>query len=230
MSCDSAFRQTWSGLGFSRETALRITGLSTEFQDFLGRPTVVLILTTREKLGGNLKARQPRMKAIKSWFWIPRKSEDTRKMNYQNSNFSISSETLIRKAIWKVIRKETQEQYRKTEWLAHNSQFQNQSSSKSKVLFFKKFGSKEFPLWYSRLRIQCCLCSGADLIPVLVHWVKSPMLPQLCLGHSRGSDLIPGPGISMCCKCCRKGKKKKKRDWGQNSFDGKYNLKGHEAT
>ena len=35
----------------------------------------------------------------------------------------------------------------------------------------------EFPLWLSRLRIQCCLCEDVDLIPGLAQWLKDPALP-----------------------------------------------------
>ena len=37
----------------------------------------------------------------------------------------------------------------------------------------------EFLLYCSVLRIWCCLCGNADLIPGLLQWVKDPVLPQL---------------------------------------------------
>ena len=37
----------------------------------------------------------------------------------------------------------------------------------------------EFLLYCSVLRIWCCLCGNADLIPGLLQWVKNPVLPQL---------------------------------------------------
>ena len=40
---------------------------------------------------------------------------------------------------------------------------------------------REFPLWYSGLRIQCC------------HSCR--------VGHRCGSDSIPGPRTSVCCRC-----------------------------
>lgn len=56
VSCDSVLRWAWIGVGFSRESALRIRGLSKGFRNFLGRPTVILILTNRE-IGGDQKAK-----------------------------------------------------------------------------------------------------------------------------------------------------------------------------
>ena len=35
------------------------------------------------------------------------------------------------------------------------------------------------PQWeLSRLRVLCCLCEDADLIPGLAQWVKDPALPH----------------------------------------------------
>ena len=47
----------------------------------------------------------------------------------------------------------------------------------------------EFPLWHSRLRIWCCLCSG--------------------LGCCWGTGSIPGPGTSIRCGYSQKGRKKR---------------------
>ena len=47
-------------------------------------------------------------------------------------------------------------------------------------------------MWHSRLQVWHCLCSGS--------------------GCSCGSDLIPGPGTSVCCGCGQKRKKKERRE------------------
>ena len=47
------------------------------------------------------------------------------------------------------------------------------------------------PLWYSRLRIWCCHCSG--------------------LGHCYGASLILSPGTSTCHRWGQKSKKEKKK-------------------
>ena len=60
----------------------------------------------------------------------------------------------------------------------------NRTVCKKKV----KFG---FLLWFSRLRIWCCHCSGS--------------------GHCRGANLIPGLGTFTCHRCSPKKKKKKKK-------------------
>ena len=43
---------------------------------------------------------------------------------------------------------------------------------------FKKAEVLEFPLWLSRLGIQCSLHKDEGLIPGLSEWVKDPVLPQ----------------------------------------------------
>ena len=51
---------------------------------------------------------------------------------------------------------------------------------------------EEFPLWHNGLRIQCCPFGS--------------------------SDLIPGPGTFICCRC-RQGKKKiKNEEWLYRKF------------
>ena len=37
---------------------------------------------------------------------------------------------------------------------------------------------QEFPLWFSGLRTQWCLCEDAVLIPGLAQGIKDPALPQ----------------------------------------------------
>ena len=38
--------------------------------------------------------------------------------------------------------------------------------------------NQEFPLWFSRLRIQHSIHNEMGLIPDLTKWVKDPVLPQ----------------------------------------------------
>ena len=46
-----------------------------------------------------------------------------------------------------------------------------------------------------------CLYGGVHSIPGLV-----------CLGHSSGSDSVPGLGTSICCGCSPKKKKRRERE------------------
>ena len=48
-------------------------------------------------------------------------------------------------------------------------------------------------------------CGGVGLIPCPVQWLKDPALGLHC-----SSDLVPGPGTSICHRCGHKIKKKKK--------------------
>jgi len=55
----------------------------------------------------------------------------------------------------------------------------------------------ESPLWHSRLRIPCCLCSGSgwytgtSSIPGPVQWVKDPVLPLLWLEFDPWPENFP---------------------------------------
>ena len=50
-------------------------------------------------------------------------------------------------------------------------------------------------------------CWGAGSNPGLSQWVKDPVQPQLCIGHSCGSDPISGPGIPHAMRWPKKRKK-----------------------
>ena len=62
----------------------------------------------------------------------------------------------------------------------------------------------EFLLWCSRLRIHCYLCSGpASQLRIYCYL-------SCGIGHSCGSDLIPGPGNFHMLQMCPPPKKNKK--------------------
>ena len=66
-----------------------------------------------------------------------------------------------------------------------------------------KLQNMEFPLWYSGLRIWHCYKCGS--------------------GCSCSSDMIPGPGTSICCECGQK-KNKTKTKQNQKTQPNKQNL------
>ena len=54
---------------------------------------------------------------------------------------------------------------------------------------------KEFPLWLSRLRTQCCLCEDVSSIPRLTQWVMDQVMDLSCsIGHRCAQ-------IQCCCGC-----------------------------
>ena len=55
-------------------------------------------------------------------------------------------------------------------------------------LWTQKFLERGVPRWHRKFRIQHCHCSGS--------------------GHCCGMGSVPGPGISACCRCSQKGKKR----------------------
>ena len=57
----------------------------------------------------------------------------------------------------------------------------------------------QVPLWQGREGSDCSSssrCRGAWSTPSLVQWVR-----RIQCDSNRGSDLIPGPGTSICCGC-----------------------------
>ena len=90
-----------------------------------------------------------------------------------------------------------------------------------------KISLKEFLLWLSGLRTQCCLCEDAGSIPGFAQGVKDSTSPQVvaqvedvawircCHGCATGpscsSNSTPSLGTSIHHGCDHKKKKKKKK-------------------
>ena len=69
--------------------------------------------------------------------------------------------------------------------------------------------NQEYPLWHSRLRIQCCLWGSIGLIPGLVQWVKDIALPQLWFCLQLQLSFNPWPENYMLQVLLKKKKEKK---------------------
>ena len=74
-----------------------------------------------------------------------------------------------------------------------------------------KLQNREFPLWFSRLRTQYCVCEDVGSTPDLAQWVKDPALLQLVsygIGLSCSSNLSPCRETSICHRHGHKEKRK----------------------
>ena len=76
----------------------------------------------------------------------------------------------------------------------------------------KRKENMEFPLWFSRLRTQYCLCEDAGSIPGLTQWVRDLVLLQAVVQVcSCSTDSTPGPRTSICHRYGHKKKRKKEK-------------------